>query len=74
MKADSIPAEVFQMAAKQGVGLTAAYAMHEAKLAKAALEAEKQNAKNKALAVGSASTSGKRRQMDEFDAAWYDGT
>ena len=73
VKADSIPAEVFQMAAKQGVGLTAAYAMHEAKLAKAALEAEKQNAKNKALAVGSASTSGKRRQVDEFDALWYDG-
>ena len=37
VKADSIPTEVFQMAAKQGVGLTAAYAMHEAKLAKAAV-------------------------------------
>lgn len=74
VKADSIPTEVFQTAAKQGVGLTAAYAMHEAKEAKAALEAEKQNAKNKARAVGSSSTSGKRRQLDEFDAAWYDGT
>lgn len=73
VKADSIPAEVFQMAAKQGVGLTAAYAMHEAKVAKAALEAEKQNEKNRVRAVGSASTSGKRRQVDEFDALWYDG-
>lgn len=70
----SIPNEVYQQASKLGLGLTAAYAMYEAQRAKAALEAEKQNAKNKERSVGSSSTSGKRTPADEFDAAWYDGT
>ena len=70
----NIPTEVYQQAAKLGLGLTAAYAMHEAQQAKAALEAEKQNTKNKERSVGSSSTSGKRTPADEFDAAWYDGT
>ena len=74
VKATEIPREVFQTAAQRKLSLTTAYAMYEAKEAKAALEAEKQNARNKALAVGSASTSGKRKQADEFEDAWYDGT
>lgn len=69
----SIPKEVYQNAANKQISLTAAYALHEAAEAKAALEAEKQNAENKARAIGSASTSGKRTPADEFDALWYNG-
>lgn len=74
VKVDALPNEVYQSAASKQIGLTAAYALYLAQEAKAALEAEKQNAQNKALAVGSASTSGKRSAADEFDDAWYDGT
>lgn len=74
VKPEDIPAEVYQNIKKLGINLTTAYAMYEAKQAKAALEAEKLNAQNKALAVGSASTAGKRKASDAFDDAWYDGT
>lgn len=69
-----IPSEVFNIASKTKIGLTAAYAMHMAQQAKAALEAEKQNAENKARSVGSADSAGKRSKADEFEDAWYDGT
>lgn len=74
VKVEDIPKAVYQIIGQKQVSLTAAYALHMAAEAKAALEAEKQNAENKAAAVGSASTSGKRTSADEFDAAWYDGT
>ena len=74
VKAADIPAEVFQKAHKEGIPLVAAYAMHEAAVAKAELETAKQNAENAKASVGSASTSGKHTPADEFDAAWYDGT
>lgn len=74
VKAEDIPAEVYQTIKNKNVSLTTAYALYEAKQAKAALETEKQNAENKARAVGSASTSGKRKSADAFDDAWYDGT
>lgn len=74
IKVEEIPKAVYQIVSQKQVSLTAAYALHMAAEAKAALEAEKQNAENKAAAVGSASTSGKRTPADEFDDAWYDGT
>jgi hypothetical protein len=74
VKAEDIPVEVYQNIKKMGISLTTAYALYEAKQAKVALETEKQNAENKARAVGSASTSGKRKSADAFDDAWYDGT
>ena len=74
VKATDIPTEVFKAAAQQGIPLVAAYAKHEIAQAKAALEAEKQNLKNKERSAGSASTSGKAKSMDALDAAWYDGT
>ena len=74
VKAEDIPAEVYQSIKKMGISLTTAFALYEAKQAKAELETAKQNAENKARAVGSASTSGKRKSADAFDDAWYDGT
>lgn len=74
VKAADIPAEVFQKAHKEGIPLVAAYAMHEAAAAKAELETARQNAENAKASVGSASTSGKHQTVDEYDAAWYDGT
>lgn len=73
VKPESLPKEVFTIAAKTQVGLAAAYAMHLAEEAKAALETEKKNAENRAKSVGSSASSGKRKS-DAFDDAWYDGT
>lgn len=66
----NIPKEVYQNAANKQISLTAAYALHEAAQAKAALEAEKQNAKNKERSVGSSSSSGKHTPADDFDDIW----
>lgn len=73
VKPDSLPKEVFTIAARSQVGLTAAYAMHMAQEAKSALETERQNAENRAKSVGSSASSGKRK-ADAFEDAWYDGT
>lgn len=73
VKAETIPREVWNSVAK-GKTLTEAYAMHEAARLKAELAAEKQNNKNKARTTGSRSTAGASSEIDEFDAAWYDGT
>lgn len=74
---DSIPQEVWD-AVNKGQTLINAYRAYENKQLKAELEKEKaeakrrtQEEKNKARSTGSQSSAGKR-DMDAFDAIWYD--
>ena len=69
----SIPKEVWEEV-RRGETLVNAYRAWENKQLKSELEKRKQEEKNKARSTGSQSTAGKRTQMDDFDAAWYDGT
>lgn len=69
----SIPKEVWD-AVRKGETLLNAYRAYDNKQLRAELEKRKQEEKNKARSTGSQSTAGKRTQMDDFDAAWYDGT
>lgn len=77
---NAIPKEVWD-AVHKGEKLVSAYRAWENKQLKAQLEAEKaekakleQEQKNKARSTGSQKTTGRRSEMDAFDAAWYDGT
>ena len=70
---DSIPKEVWD-AVHKGETLLNAYRAYENKQLRTEIEKLKQEQKNKARSTGSQSTAGKRTQMDDFDAAWYDGT
>lgn len=72
VKADSIPKEVFQ-AVHEGQSLLTAYMSYENKKLRAELDAERQNAKNRDRAAGSAHSDGKSK-TDPWDDAWYDGT
>lgn len=74
VKASDVPKEVFQAAQKDGIGLVAAYAMHKAKAAESALEAERTNADNRARSTGSLQKSegAKPKIQDEFLRDWYE--
>ena len=74
VKASDVPKEVFQTAQKDGIGLVAAYAMHKAKAAESALEAERTNADNRARSTGSLQESegAKPKIQDEFLRDWYE--
>lgn len=74
VKAADVPQEVFQSAQKDGIGLVAAYAMHKAKAAESALEAERTNADNRARSTGSLQKSEgtKLKTQDEFLRDWYE--
>ena len=74
VKASDVSKEVFQAAQKDGIGLVAAYAMHKAKAAESALEAERTNADNRSRSTGSLQKSegAKPKIQDEFLRDWYE--
>lgn len=76
---NGIPKEVWD-AVHKGETLVNAYRAYENRQLKEQLEKEKaeaakreQETKNKARSTGSQRSSGRRSDMDAFDAAWYDG-
>lgn len=77
---DGIPKEVWTAVTQNGESLVSAYRAYEVKELRAQLEKEraeaqkqKQKEENKAHSLGSMSTGG-TKQIDPFDAMWYDGT
>lgn len=81
LPADQIPQSVWDAFAK-GKDLSDAYAAHEAETLRGkvaelekALEAERQNAANRARSTGSQSTAGSSGDKEDiYDKLWYDGT
>lgn len=80
VKAENIPAEVWQETQKTG-DLVGAWAKHENTLLKREkaelekrIETFEQNAKNAQRSTGSRKSAGKPNEESDFDVAWYDGT
>lgn len=81
LKAEDIPRDVWDAFAA-GKDLSDAYAVHEARSLRAALEAKdqeiealKQNKNNQARSTGSQTSAGEQKDgLDWIDKDWYDGT
>lgn len=70
VKGESIPSEVWEQV-KQGIPLTAAFALYRSKTLEAELAAERQNKQSREKSPGSMTTAGEKVK-DIYDDGWYD--